>query len=419
LTPGEQALGRARGLVTIGRWREALEALGPAVGGEATMAQALCLQAQCLLALKEPAEAAVAARQALAVEPDNAWAHRLLAIAWLRTGRRQAALAEATESVRLVPEVVQGQHTLAVCLLSLRRTAEAEQVAMAAVAGHPEDPLAHLTLGRVAASRGDFVKAERAYREGLRLEPENADLAVGLAQLLHRLGRRHEAAEAYLAAGRSDPANTHVRSGLARLGLPAAGAGVIGAIKLGLVVGVPRLLPALTPARAGLIAAILLGLGCLASTALRIRGTRRLPEQVRRGLYGEHRNAALRWLSWAGVVSGFLAVWAALLPGRSGGGLAEAAAFAAFAVLAIAAVHYLHVGPRRNVIDVLKFAAGRFIPHRARSRFRRLTRHRTRVFRLIDLDTARPRAFRSGHADRQQAVVELGVDVVSVDPGRQ
>lgn len=357
MTPADQALGRARGLAAIGRWRDAIGALGPAMAAEATAAEAHCLRSRCLIELGEPRQAADAARQALATRPDSDWAHRLLAIALLRTGRRRAAAAEAAEAVRLAPQSVDSLHLLAACQMALSRRAAAERTARAAVAADPAAPVAHLTLARTASGRRDYATAEKAYREGLALAPDNLDLALGLAQLMHRLGRRDEAAAAYLAAARADPADSRARRGLARLGLPVAGAGavVIVVAAIASVSSASRAAPAASHAPRPALVALVLGLGLLAactiSAVLRIRGTRDLPEQVRKGLRSDHRNAALGWLGIAAFFALLLAILAISTPASAGGGPALAFGFAGFAAAAAFAARRLRTGPKARLAD--------------------------------------------------------------------
>lgn len=371
MNTGHQALARARSLVTIHRWREAMDVLAPALAAEATAGEAHCLRAQCLLGLGEPGQAAGAARQALAVRPDSEWAHRLLGIAYLRMGRRRAAHNEAAEAVRLAPQSAHALHLMAMCQLALRKRAAAKRTARAAVAANPQQALAHLTLAKVAARGRDHETAERAYREGLRLEPDDPELSLGLAELMHRLGRRDEAAAAYLAAGRADPTDTRARRGLARLGLPAAGAGTFGLIKLLALVGVlrslsvpgvGRALDSARPVTVGFVLGAGLLLAGAITTVLRVRGTRRLPAPVRQGLRGDHRNAVLRWLRIAAVAALVLALWAAALPGSRGGGPGVALGFAAFAVVAAYGVGRFWTGPRRSVAGVARAFASRFSP---------------------------------------------------------
>lgn len=347
MNPAQQSLARARSLVAISRWQDAIGILGPALAESDTAGEAHCLRAQCLLALGRPRDAAGAARQALAVEPGREWAHRLLAIAELRTGRRRAALAAASEAVRLDPLSAHTLHTLAVCQLALRQRPAAEVSANAALEANPQSSMAELTAGLVAEARRDWDRAEHHYREGLRIEPQHTDLALRLGKLLHRRGRRDEAAEAYLAAARSNPTDVRARHGLGRLGLPVVGGGVALVIKLvilngalGVIGGSP------TPLRIALVAGILLAVAAALDWIARVRGTRRLPNHIRSGLRGDHRNSLLRALRVAALFAVPLGVWSAVLSSSDGGGPALAAGFLAFAAAGFLVARHFWIGPR-------------------------------------------------------------------------
>lgn len=352
MTGEHAAIARARSLVAVKRWRDAMEALAPAYGNEATAADAHCLRAQCLLALGQPGEAAGAARHALAAAPGSEWAHRLLAIAYLRMRHRSGAIAEAREAVRLAPESAHALHVLALSQLVLQHKEAADKTARMSVAANPEEAVAHLTMAQVAVAHQAYALAERAYREALRLEPDNVDALLGLGRVLHRLGRRDEAARVYLAAGRADPTDSRARHGLARIGLPAVGVGSVVVVKALLLIGIQPAIVGLRPSWVAVVLGGALLLGCSVTTLLRVRGTRKLPGEVRAGLRSDHRNAALRWLLLGALAAGCLAIWAAALSAAKGGGFGEAAGFAAFGVTAAYVAHRFWTGPRRSAADV-------------------------------------------------------------------
>jgi tetratricopeptide (TPR) repeat protein len=347
VSPAQQALARARSLVAISRWNDAIGILGPALAESATAGEAHCLHAQCLLALGKPRDAAAAAKQALAVEPAREWAHRLLAIAELRTGRRRAALAAAHEAARLEPSSAHTLHTLAVCQLALRQRAAAQASAQAALEANPQSAMAELTAGIVAEARRDLDGAEHHYREGLRFEPQHADLALRLGKLLHRRGRRDEAADAYLAAARSNPTDARARYGLSRLGLPFVGGGVALVIKLVILNGALGVIGSSPkPLRVALVIGVLLAVAGSIDFAFRVRGTRGLPAHIRAGLRSDHRNSALRVLRLAALGAIPIGVWCALISTSAGGGALLAAAMFAFAIAGLAASRHFWVGPR-------------------------------------------------------------------------
>ena len=344
MNAGHTSIARARHLVALQRWQEAIEAVGPAVTEPETASSAHCLRAQCELGLGRPRRAVTAAKAALAIDPHNEWGHRLLGVAHLQTGRKRQARDAARAALRLNPGSVEGYHLLALALLARRDRSGALEAATAAVESDPYASLAHETVAVVRAAKRDWKGAEAAYREGLRLAPEDPDLAIGLAETLRRQRRRGEAAEVYLAAGRSDPTDGRARQGLARLGLPLAGASWL-ALKLIAYGGARTVIELhLRPLGVALILAVVLVVGAGVSTALRFNGTRDLPDGVREGLHSEHRNAALGWLRAAGFLSAILALWAGLRPAGNEGGPALAAAFLLFAVVAIMAADHYRVG---------------------------------------------------------------------------
>ncbi|NUW41352.1 tetratricopeptide repeat protein [Nonomuraea rhodomycinica] len=213
MNAGREALTAAHHLADLGRWREAAEALRPALAAEDTAYEAHCLHAHCLLNARSAlsplwwSESRGAVRAALRLEPHGAWAHRLLALLLLDEGRKAAALREAVEAVRINPEDAGALNVLARCQLACFKVDEARRTAGAAIEANPQDPFAYLTLAEVARARYDWAEAERAYRDGLRLDPEHEALALGLGELLFMLHRTLESAEVYLGAARVSPEN--------------------------------------------------------------------------------------------------------------------------------------------------------------------------------------------------------------------
>jgi tetratricopeptide (TPR) repeat protein len=361
------AVTRARQLVSLRRWDAALDALGPAYGQDGVAADALRLRAQCLIGLGKPVEAVSVTRQSLALEPDSAWGHRLLALGELRSSRPRAALTAAREAVRLEPGSVHGHHLLAIAHLNRKQLPEARNVALVCLAQQPDAPLAHYTAAKVAEKERRNADAERHYRDGLRLSPSDSDLALGLAQFLHRNGRAAEAGQAYLAAGRNNPTDQRVRRGMARLGLPAAGAVGLG-IKLVPLVAAGSLFNSVergsasgrTPAvgapvillMVAVISAVVLGVVATIRMAKLRRGTSSLPEEVRRQLGGDRRNLALGWLrqgAFAWALLGVLALAVAPFSSASTpptAGVVIGAAMLAVAAVGFGLVRWLWVGPR-------------------------------------------------------------------------
>jgi tetratricopeptide (TPR) repeat protein len=355
---GATALAKARHLITIRRWQQALDVLGPLLGSGASAAPAHCLAAQCLLEVGRLAEAQTAARQVLAREPGNEWAHRLLAIIYLRKGRLRAAREQAAAAVRLAPRSVPALHLLTACQLATGQRTAASGTASAAIAVAPGEPLAQMALAMAAIAARDWETAERAYREGLRLHPGNHELTLGLARVMHHQDRNDDAAAAYLAAAHGDPADTRIRSGLASLGMPglkawtSSRALVLRMLAALLLVIFAVAMDAGSPARTVVTVGVTLTAGAALTMLLRLRGARRLPAQVRKGLEREQRNAALRWLQYAAAAATVLAIWAAVVPASQGGGITITVALLAFAAAAWLTAHHLWAGRHASTSDV-------------------------------------------------------------------
>jgi serine/threonine-protein kinase len=118
------------------------------------------------------AGAAAACREALRVQPSNAWAHNCLGYSLYRLGRRSQAV------------------------VSLRR----------AVALRPDLALPHLNLGHALRDGGDPDGALAEFREAARLDRDNADALYCLGALLAGHKRDYAAAvDAYRASLRLEP----------------------------------------------------------------------------------------------------------------------------------------------------------------------------------------------------------------------
>lgn len=120
----------------------------------------------------KPAEAELQAREAVALLPSSAGAHRLLGGLLLWRG----AHAEAAEALERAAELAEPDAAL---LIELGRAWEG-------AAGEAE----------AAEERDHLARAEGAFRRAVALAPEHSEAAYGLAQVLRRLGREEEAAAA-------------------------------------------------------------------------------------------------------------------------------------------------------------------------------------------------------------------------------
>ena len=134
-----------------------------------------------LVQLGRNREALSVVEPAVASGARDAGLYNALALALSGLGRRQEAMSAAQEAARLKPQVAE----LQVNLGNLSRMANAMEQAKAAyrraIALKPDLPAAYLGLGLVSAAEGDSVAAAERYRQALERQPGYAKAFYQLA----------------------------------------------------------------------------------------------------------------------------------------------------------------------------------------------------------------------------------------------
>lgn len=141
-----------------------------------------------------PAEAHRAASRALAADPANPGAQSAIAVADLRMGNTEAAIARLKAASRLWPGNVTLAHNLAVALRQSGRLPEALAQARRVTALHRAHWPSQRLVGDVLAQTGDTSGAIDAYLETLRIHPDAPRTRGPLSDLLRKAGRQAEAA---------------------------------------------------------------------------------------------------------------------------------------------------------------------------------------------------------------------------------
>ena len=200
-----QLTARGEALIQMHRPADALAPLGAAIGIDPTAVKPRCLLALALDALKRSRAAEEAARAAVAVAPDNEWAHRVLSAVLYRAGRPRMALAAAEEAVRIAPNQMQGHVLISQAALVCQDWSKGQQAADAALRLSPDSSVAHSTVGAAAMGRRDWRTAEAASRRALELDATNWEATNNLGVALLRQHRGAEAVEVSLAAARMNP----------------------------------------------------------------------------------------------------------------------------------------------------------------------------------------------------------------------
>ncbi|MEJ2859098.1 MULTISPECIES: tetratricopeptide repeat protein [unclassified Saccharothrix] len=178
---------RAAELTARGLPRKAIELLRSALVVHPLHAEAWCRLAAAYLDVGEPDPALDAAKRALVLDGDHAWAQRLAALALSELGRHAEAAVAARECVRRKPGDWRCHVVLAEVLAAAPETrVEAVEVAREAAHLAPTEARAFQVLGDAALRVRDWGTAEWAYRAALRLDPADEDVHANLATVRRR-----------------------------------------------------------------------------------------------------------------------------------------------------------------------------------------------------------------------------------------
>jgi|CXWL01.1.fsa_nt_gi tetratricopeptide (TPR) repeat protein len=149
--------------------------------------------------------AAVLYRQALASDPKNVDALRLLGVACSLLGLRAEAEDSARRAVALAPNYSQAWVDFGTVLSDLGKREEAVQAFLRAVSLRPNDQAAHVRLGHALVIADEIEMAERAYRKALEMRQDDPYCLMGLGHALKTLGRTEEAITCYRSSLAIDP----------------------------------------------------------------------------------------------------------------------------------------------------------------------------------------------------------------------
>lgn len=151
----------------------------------------------------------------LAENPEDGYAHGLLAVALLRQEKYEPAEQEARLAIGHAPTSALSHYVLGCILLERRKLAEAEQAIDAAIALDPNQADFHAMRGGLALQRYQWQKALEAAEEGIRCEPDHLDCINIRAQALVKLGRQEEASRTLgeALAQAPDNSDTHANQG--------------------------------------------------------------------------------------------------------------------------------------------------------------------------------------------------------------
>lgn len=165
-----------------------------------------------------PMAAEEAGRQ-LALNPDDPFAHCLLALCLSKMKRHDEAIREAQTAVHLAPDLPNGYYVLGHVLDDVRRFREAEAAAREAIRLDPEDADYYALLSSLRFQQEHWGDALGHAEQGLAREPDNLSCANLRGMALVQMGRREEAGAAIRGTLTKDPENAvaHANQGWAML----------------------------------------------------------------------------------------------------------------------------------------------------------------------------------------------------------
>lgn len=166
------------------------------------------------------ADAAQAFKEALAQEPNDAFAlHQLAGCEWRVPELRKEALQTIDRAISIEPNEPEHHVMRAFILCSLDRPKESLDSTRMALAFDPNDSLAHTAEAQAHLQMENWPLAEQSAREALALDADNSGAANQLAQAL-RLQNKLDENAAHLAgmlARDPEDAFTHANAGWAAL----------------------------------------------------------------------------------------------------------------------------------------------------------------------------------------------------------
>jgi tetratricopeptide (TPR) repeat protein len=166
------------------------------------------------------ADAASAFKEALAQEPNDAFAlHQLAGCQWRIAELRKEALQTIGRAIALEPNEAEHHVLRAFILCALERPKEALDSTQMALALDPTDSYAHTAEAQAYLQMENWPLAERSAREALAFDADNSGAANQLAQALRLQNKQAENAAHLAGMLARDPedAFTHVNAGWAAL----------------------------------------------------------------------------------------------------------------------------------------------------------------------------------------------------------
>ena len=158
-------------------------------------------------------------RQSLSVEPDDSYAHALLALCLAHRDKLNDATTEAQQAIHLAPDFDFAHYALATVMRDRQRPAEALAAIEQALSLDPANPDYCAVLSQIRLDQRNWPAALDAAERGLQHAPDHVGCTNLRAMALVQMGRRGEAGATIGTALARNPedATTHANQGWALL----------------------------------------------------------------------------------------------------------------------------------------------------------------------------------------------------------
>ncbi len=207
---------RAILLLQTQRYADAEKELRAAISEEPDTGQPYALLALCLFdgGSGSPEESFRLASRAIALEPENSFAHYALSYVCLRRKEYDAADTAIMKAIELDQYDADYYGLRGAIFLARNRREEARQAFREALAIDPNHHQSLTFLSQIESQLGNVDEAHRIAKQAVQNAPENADAHVARGYSFVYSNRPKEAFEAFREALRLDPNSDYARAGL-------------------------------------------------------------------------------------------------------------------------------------------------------------------------------------------------------------
>lgn len=205
---------RAHVLYRLGRYPQAREELARSLADDPDDAYAHALLALCHGCEDQWAQALSEAKAAVAADAEMPFSHYSLAWVLKSRGFPAQALAAAEESIRVDPDYLHGWHILGQIRLDQEEWREAVRCARQGLALQPDDEGCSMVLAAALVEMGYHAEAAEVSARFLAAHPESATAHAIEGWRLYHLGRLEASRAAFRESLRLDPTHPNTHGGL-------------------------------------------------------------------------------------------------------------------------------------------------------------------------------------------------------------